>query len=622
MTTFTDRFRELLTAPKENLHLFLEAASNRFIHFLLSIRYRKVTQALSPLANHLEHEIFPILLRERVNYLSLSVSSRNGNPIGFIGNAAGGEFRFPGTEKAAGLIHRRSLSRILLDTQLTAEQIIETLLLYLHLETILSTCDFPARNRASDNRHQMATEMLSPEGHRRFCAAMHYDPLEKCLRVDYAYCELLLSKAVRGFTTDWSRFGDHRALFQAAPPAALATLLLYCLPLFMHRLEIPAEESLWFLLCLLSAAWAWLFFHTIGALQYDKEHGALLVGEQIRKVTLLSRLPEANPNPIIKLDGDGKILYSNPAVHELLSRTGRPGEAAESILPEGYRELVRMAMVKGGPVEVSAERNGITLHFLFAPFPDQASVIAFGNDITELTRTEKALKRLNRDLEGKVARRTEQLHQTQDITILGFAGLAEIRDPDTGEHLARTRSYVQALAEALKDHPRFVHLLDDKMIENLYKSAPLHDIGKVGTPDAILLKEGPLTPEEYEEMKRHTVYGGDALEEAEARLGFDSFLRIACEIANYHHERWDGSGYPVGLEGEEIPLSARLMALADVYDALTSKRSYKKALSHEETRAMIVAGSGRHFDPAVVDAFLTVEGRFIDIAQEFSSSRR
>jgi putative two-component system response regulator len=158
-------------------------------------------------------------------------------------------------------------------------------------------------------------------------------------------------------------------------------------------------------------------------------------------------------------------------------------------------------------------------------------------------------------------------------------------------------------------------------IELLYKSAPLHDIGKIGIPDRILLKPGRLTPEEFEIMKTHAAIGKDSIQAAEQLVGMpDSFLRFAKEIAGSHHEKWDGSGYPEGLAGEAIPLSARLMALADVYDALISKRVYKEAFSHEVARNLIVQGRGTHFDPAVIDAFIALEQDFIDIAKRFSDN--
>ncbi len=213
-----------------------------------------------------------------------------------------------------------------------------------------------------------------------------------------------------------------------------------------------------------------------------------------------------------------------------------------------------------------------------------------------------------------IRKRTEEIQRTQDVAILGLATLAETRDNETGAHILRTQRYVRALAEYLQSDERFTHLLTATDIELLYKSAPLHDIGKVGIPDAILLKPGKLTGEEFEIMKTHAQLGSDAIQVAEKELGSTSFLHYARKIAETHHEKWDGSGYPKGLKGEEIPLSGRLMALSDVYDALISKRVYKSSFSHEKARRIIVEGRGTHFDPVVVDAFIAMEEPFMQIA--------
>jgi putative two-component system response regulator len=231
------------------------------------------------------------------------------------------------------------------------------------------------------------------------------------------------------------------------------------------------------------------------------------------------------------------------------------------------------------------------------------------------------LRDQNTFLEAEVQRRTRDLIAIQDVTIQMMAGLAETRDSETGNHIRRTQHYVKALAQQLRSHPRYGSQLDDRMIDLLFRSAPLHDIGKVGIPDRILLKPGRFTPEEFAIMQTHTTLGRDAIATAERQLGVEvDFLRVAKEIAYSHQEKWDGSGYPQGLAGEAIPLSARLMALADVYDALISHRIYKEAMSHEEAVAIIEEGRGRHFDPDVVAAFRAVEGEFRSIAERFGDS--
>ena len=230
----------------------------------------------------------------------------------------------------------------------------------------------------------------------------------------------------------------------------------------------------------------------------------------------------------------------------------------------------------------------------------------------------KFLEHQNVILEDQVEQRTRQLAALQDAIVIAMASLAETRDNDTGHHIRRTQHYIRELALYLRELPQFVGQLDEKFISILYKSAPLHDIGKVGVPDRILLKPGRLTPEEFEEMKRHTIYGRDAIIAAEKSLGVqENFLTTAREIAYCHHEKWDGSGYPQGLAGSTIPLCARLMALADVYDALTTKRIYKDAIPHQEAVEIIRSGRGTHFDPDVTDAFLSVNERFAAISVEF-----
>jgi putative two-component system response regulator len=228
------------------------------------------------------------------------------------------------------------------------------------------------------------------------------------------------------------------------------------------------------------------------------------------------------------------------------------------------------------------------------------------------------LKHHQDHLENLVAERTRRLALVQAVTIEGLATLAEYRDPETGGHIKRTQNYVKVLAKKLKEHPRFRDGLNDEIIELLYMSAPLHDVGKVGVPDHILLKADKLTDDEFGEMKKHTNYGHDALWVTEQKLGDDSFLRHAREIAYTHQEKWDGSGYPSGLKGDEIPISGRLMALADVYDALISKRIYKPPFPHEKAVEIIVEGKGKHFDPDIVDAFVELENTFRNIALSFA----
>ena len=231
------------------------------------------------------------------------------------------------------------------------------------------------------------------------------------------------------------------------------------------------------------------------------------------------------------------------------------------------------------------------------------------------------LRDQNHFLEKEVAKRTEEIAAIQDVTIMAMTSMAETRDNETGNHIRRTQNYVKALATMLQNHPRFQHFLTPKNIDLLYKSAPLHDIGKVGIPDRILLKPGKLEPQEFEIMKTHTTLGRDAIEHAERELGTKvDFLQLAKEIAYSHQEKWDGSGYPLGLIGDAIPISARLMAVADVYDALISRRVYKEPMPHDKAVQIIVKGKGQHFDPDIVEAFLELQDEFQAIARRFADS--
>ncbi len=223
--------------------------------------------------------------------------------------------------------------------------------------------------------------------------------------------------------------------------------------------------------------------------------------------------------------------------------------------------------------------------------------------------------------EKKILAGLRELLLTQDVTIESMAHLAEYRDPETGSHIMRTRRYVKLLAEYLKQHDKYKDFLTDTNIDMLYKSAPLHDIGKVGIHDDILLKPGRLTVEEYEVMKTHTTIGRDVIAASIRKLGKKSFLSIAAEMAHSHQEKWDGSGYPLGLQGEAIPISGRLMALADVYDALISKRVYKPPTPHTKAVEIIKEGRGTHFDPDLVDAFLDIHEQFRKVAHEFADSQ-
>lgn len=250
---------------------------------------------------------------------------------------------------------------------------------------------------------------------------------------------------------------------------------------------------------------------------------------------------------------------------------------------------------------------------VLSPLPSMLAVISVLMVVSLLKHRREQLRR--KDM-------VQQIALSQEATIEGFAALAEFRDPETGGHIKRVQHFVKALAEKLRSQPNSPSQLDEITVEYLYKTAPLHDIGKIGIPDNVLMKPGPLSAQECEIMRRHTEIGAQVISIIESKLGQNEFLRIAKEIALSHQEKWDGTGYPQNLVECQIPLSARLMAVADVYDALTTRRVYKPPYSHEVAVASIRKGRGSHFDPMVVDAFLEIEDEFRKIAQRFPDERK
>jgi putative two-component system response regulator len=269
--------------------------------------------------------------------------------------------------------------------------------------------------------------------------------------------------------------------------------------------------------------------------------------------------------------------------------------------------------------EVEDEIRGLELgavDYIIKPISPPIVQARVGTHLA-LAKANCSLQEQNYLLERRVEERTSELARTQDAAIYLMASLAETRDNETGQHIHRTQHYVKTLADVLCNSSAYREYLSDQNRELLFKSAPLHDIGKVGVPDDILLKPGPLQGEEWEEMKRHSLYGRVAIERVEEDIGPCDFLETAKEIAYTHHERWNGTGYPEGLKEDDIPISGRLMAVADVYDALISRRVYKPAYSHEKAVEILRSERGAHFDPEVLDAFLETEGQFKDIARRF-----
>ncbi len=230
---------------------------------------------------------------------------------------------------------------------------------------------------------------------------------------------------------------------------------------------------------------------------------------------------------------------------------------------------------------------------------------------------QKKLQHQNLHLEERVDEQVKQIAAAELATIFALSKLSESKDPDTGAHLERMREYCKVLAQQLSLQNRFQSLISSEFITSIYAASPLHDIGKVGIPDNILMKPGKLTSDEWEIMKQHPVIGADTLRAVLKQFPNNPILQTGVEIAESHHERWDGSGYPYQLKGEDIPISARILALADVFDALTSKRCYKEAYDPDHCRRLIVEGKDSHFDPYIVKAYLDVEDEFLRIRSEF-----
>ncbi|MDO9145521.1 HD-GYP domain-containing protein [Rhodoferax sp.] len=297
---------------------------------------------------------------------------------------------------------------------------------------------------------------------------------------------------------------------------------------------------------------------------------------------------------------------------------------------EVCRELKRNPRTQHIPVifltsknEVENEEMGMALgavDYITRPISPEILLSRLRAHLVDATHA-RTLRVNNEYLEFEVAKRARDMAALQEVTILALASLAEVRDVETGNHLRRTQHYIRALARHLSGHPCFSSFLSPSVIDMLFKCAPLHDIGKVGIPDRILLKPGRYEPHEFEIMKTHPRLGYEALMQAQvASMESLEFIQIAKQIVYSHHEKWDGSGYPQGLVGDAIPIPARLMALADVYDALISRRVYKDGMDHDKARAILVKGRGKHFDPDVVDAFLALEDEFRDIAARYADS--
>ena len=351
----------------------------------------------------------------------------------------------------------------------------------------------------------------------------------------------------------------------------------------------------------------------------------LIVDDAPENLGVLSELLTPHYRVLAATSGEGclRIANSQPAPDLILLDVMMPDM-------DGYTVLQRLrehpatrdipVIFVTALIDAESEEHGLQLGAAdYVTKPIRAAIVlARVRTQLEAKQARDWLKDQNAVLEAEVARRMAENNLIQQASIRALAHLAETRDPETGNHIARTQSYVHRLAISLKQHPRFSALLSDHYIDQLVRSAPLHDIGKVGIPDHILLKPGPLTTEEWVIMRTHAKMGSAAIELAERDIDAAiDFFTLAKEIANWHHERWNGSGYPDRLAGDAIPASARLMALADVFDALITARPYKTAMPFSDAREIIGSERGQHFDPDVVDAFLANFDDFVIIATRY-----
>ncbi len=349
-----------------------------------------------------------------------------------------------------------------------------------------------------------------------------------------------------------------------------------------------------------------------------------LLERRLSELRIYQDIFESTEEGLLILDTRGHIVKANRGFERLsgLDEQALSHRSLEDLCPHLFPDLpldqVRETLEKTGRwsgEQTALRRDGQPWISSVSMFPirdDQGKLFAYGAFVKDVTS--------QRSVERALIHSLERTTLAQEAIIFGLARLAEYRDKDTGLHLERIRNYCKILAEALAEHPRFRRKVDEQFIKTLYSTAPLHDIGKVGIPDYILLKPGKLTKLEYEIMKTHTIIGYQTLASIKKQYGEMEFLNMGIEITYYHHEKYDGSGYPVGLKGEAIPLSAQILAVADVYDALTSRRIYKEAYSHQVTLDMMRQERGRHFSPDLLDLFLNIADKFQAISRRYSES--
>jgi len=331
---------------------------------------------------------------------------------------------------------------------------------------------------------------------------------------------------------------------------------------------------------------------------------------------------------IILTDFDQNVLFWNRGAENIFGYTAEEmigskitGLYQEDGLTARTVEMLRQQILqKGGTLraqvrQLAKDGRELIISLAISPMIDAGGtvrgILGIGQDVTEEAR-----------LHEELLKSYKRMQRIQRSSIFALARLAEFRDEETGQHLKRMQDYCRTLSCRVRLSEKYSEVMTEQFIDDLIQSSLLHDIGKVWLPDSILFKPGKFNREEYDIMKRHCAYGAQALEEAADETEQDSFLAMGRDIAYYHHERWDGTGYPSGLGGEEIPLSARVVAITDVYDALTTERRYKRAYTHEEACSLIIENKGHQFDPDLVDAFLEVEQEFRKIREQSPKADR
>ena len=287
------------------------------------------------------------------------------------------------------------------------------------------------------------------------------------------------------------------------------------------------------------------------------------------------------------------LLHIQNTTRTLMTKHGEWNDRYRLMMPDGSMRWVQ-----------------VLIHTEFDALDQPVRSYGTLQDITEMKQAEDALERYSKQLEELVSEKVKEISESQMATIFALVKLAESRDDETGAHIERTAGFCRLLSEKAREISKYREIIDDEFISTIYRASPLHDIGKVGISDLILLKPGKLTPEEFAIMKTHVEIGYQTLKNIDKRYQNNAFVQMGLDITRYHHEKWDGSGYLFELKGEAIPLSARIMALADVYDALRSKRVYKPAFTHEKALEIIEEGRGKHFDPSLVDIFLASHEEF------------